>query len=227
MKTHRLDMLWWAGAAGVLLCLLGVVSPPVRTRAVRSWSAASSSHPPRRGRGSTGSGSTVTSPARESPPTSKRWHGPASAGGLIMEVDQGAPVGPVPFASPRWRELFRHVCTEANRLGLEVNMNNDAGWNGSGGPWVTPEGSMQKVVWTETATSGPRRFEGTLPRPQAVAGHYRDIAVLAFPTPESAPSASRTSSSSPFGPPIRVPPRASWPPAPCAARSSPGIESST
>ncbi len=32
MKTHRLDMLWWAGAAGVLLCLLGVVSPPVRAQ---------------------------------------------------------------------------------------------------------------------------------------------------------------------------------------------------
>ena len=39
---------------------------------------------------------------------------------------------------------------EAERLGLEVNMNNDAGWNGSGGPWITPELSMQKIVWTET-----------------------------------------------------------------------------
>ena len=31
-------------------------------------------------------------------------------------------------------------------------MNNDAGWCGSGGPWITPELSMQKVVWTETAS---------------------------------------------------------------------------
>ena len=102
-------------------------------------------------------------------------------GVLIMEVDQGAPVGPVDFMSPRWRELFQHVVAEAQRLGLEVNMNDDAGWDGSGGPWIKPEQSMQKVVWSETNLEGPRRFEGALPQPQAVAGYYRDITVLAFP----------------------------------------------
>ena len=104
-------------------------------------------------------------------------------GVLIMEVDQGAPVGPVAFMSPQWRELFKHVAAEAQRLGLEVNMNNDAGWNGSGGPWIKPEQSMQKVVWSETNLTGPVRFEGTLAQPKAMAGFYRDIAVQAFPTP--------------------------------------------
>src|SRR5512147_1873063 len=33
-------------------------------------------------------------------------------GVLIMEVDQGAPVGPVDFMGPRWRELFKHVVSE-------------------------------------------------------------------------------------------------------------------
>ena len=108
----------------------------------------------------------------------------AGIGGvLIMEVDQGAPVGAVPFMSPSWRDMFRHVVAEAQRLGLEVNMNNDAGWNGSGGPWIKPEQSMQKVVWTETNLEGPQHFEGVLSEPQAVAGFYRDIAVQAFPTP--------------------------------------------
>jgi hypothetical protein len=104
-------------------------------------------------------------------------------GVLIMEVDQGAPLGPVGFMSPEWRELFKHVIAEADRLGLEVNMNDDAGWNGSGGPWIRPEQSMQKVVWTETELEGPRRVDTTLAQPQTVAGFYRDIAVLAFPTP--------------------------------------------
>jgi len=104
-------------------------------------------------------------------------------GVLIMEVDQGVPLGPVGFMSSRWRELFRHVVSEARRLGLKVNMNNDAGWTGSGGPWVKPEHAMQKVVWSEVTLEGPQRFDGTLPQPQAVAGYYRDIAVLAFPTP--------------------------------------------
>ena len=88
-------------------------------------------------------------------------------GVLIMEVDQGAPVGPVPFMSDRWREMFQHAVAEAKRLGLEVNMNNDAGWNGSGGPWIKPEQSMQEVVWTETEITGPKHFEAVLPRPQS------------------------------------------------------------
>ncbi|MBP7935503.1 MAG: hypothetical protein KA354_12730 [Phycisphaerae bacterium] len=102
-------------------------------------------------------------------------------GVLIMEVDQGAPVGPIDFMSPKWRELFKFVVAEAERLGLEVNMNDDAGWNGSGGPWIRPEQAMQKVVWTEVDVEGGKVFEGLLAQPKAVAGYYRDIAVLAFP----------------------------------------------
>lgn len=101
-------------------------------------------------------------------------------GVLIMEVDQGAPVGPVDFMSQSWRDLFEHVDAESQRLGLEVNMNNDAGWNGSGGPWIKPEQSMQEVVWTEMEITGPQKFTGMLAQPEAVAGFYRDIAVLAF-----------------------------------------------
>ena len=105
-------------------------------------------------------------------------------GVLIMEVDQGAPVGPVAFMSDQWRELFRHMVSEAHRLGLEVNMNNDAGWNGSGGPWVPLDKAMQVVVSSETRRLGRRAGSTARCRsPRANAGFYRDIAVLAFPTP--------------------------------------------
>ncbi len=104
-------------------------------------------------------------------------------GVLIMEVDQGAPQGPVSFAGPKWRELFKFMLAEADRLGLEVNMTNDAGWCGSGGPWITPELSMQYVVWTETNVEGGKHFEADLPEPKRTANYYRDIRVLAFPTP--------------------------------------------
>jgi len=103
-------------------------------------------------------------------------------GVLIMEVDQGAPLGNVPFMGEKWRELFKHVAAEAQRLGLDVNMNNDAGWNGSGGPWIKPEQSMQELTWSESEITGPKRFEGALPQPRTVAGFYREIAVLAFPS---------------------------------------------
>ena len=62
-------------------------------------------------------------------------------------------------------------------------MTNAAGWCGSGGPWITPELSMQKVVWTETSVQGPRRFHEKLAEPKKEAGYYRDIRVVAFPTP--------------------------------------------
>ena len=104
-------------------------------------------------------------------------------GVLIMEVDQGAPQGAVSFGGPKWRELFQHMLSEANRLGLEVNMTNDAGWCGSGGPWITPELSMQYLVWTETSVEGGKHFDAALPEPQRTANYYRNVTVLAFPTP--------------------------------------------
>lgn len=106
-------------------------------------------------------------------------------GVLIMEVDQGAPAGPAVFASTEWRELFKFACSEANRLGLEINMNNDAGWCGSGGPWITPELSMQKLVWTETAVPGGGAISVELTAPEKVSNYYEDVAVLAFPTPQA------------------------------------------
>ncbi len=110
----------------------------------------------------------------------------AGLGGvLIMEVDQGVPRGPVRVMTPEWRAMFTFAAGEAKRLGLKLVMNNDPGWTGSGGPWNTPENSMQKVVWTERRVQGPLAFDGELKQPRAVAEFYRDIAVLAFPTPEA------------------------------------------
>ena len=96
----------------------------------------------------------------------------AGIGGvLIMEVDQGAPKGAVAFASPAWRELFKHVCAEADRLGLEVNMNNDAGWCGSGGPWITPA-----PVDAENGLDGDRRGRSaTRQRAAGSAGARRQL----------------------------------------------------
>ena len=134
-------------------------------------------------------------------------------GVLIMEVDQGAPKGAAAFGQPGWRELFKHVTGEAHRLGLEVNMNNDAGWCGSGGPWITPDLAMQKVVWTETNVQGPMHFSGTLAQPKAVANYYQDIAVLAFPTPAGKARIEGIQGKAAFTPTF-IAPQASFPPVP-------------
>jgi alpha-L-rhamnosidase len=107
------------------------------------------------------------------------------AGVLIMDVDQGTPASfnGAKFGDAKWYELFQFACEEANRLGIEVNMTNDAGWCGSGGPWITPELSMQVVVWSSTAVTGGKHLKTVLTQPKAKMNFYRDIAVLAFPTP--------------------------------------------
>ena len=102
---------------------------------------------------------------------------------LYMEVDCGAPKGKADFAGPLWMDLISHACREAKRLGLEINMNNDAGWNGSGGPWITPEMSTQKVVWSELVVEKTNQ-PIILPQPKSIRNYYKDIAVFAMPAPK-------------------------------------------
>ncbi len=91
----------------------------------------------------------------------------------FMEVDVGIPKGPTKFMSPPWRELFKHANAEAGRLGLEMTMPASPGWTGSGGPWVKPEHSMQKLVTSETNVAGLDR----IPEPRPISP-----AVFAFPS---------------------------------------------
>ncbi|MEI7503345.1 MAG: glycosyl hydrolase, partial [Paludibacter sp.] len=105
-------------------------------------------------------------------------------GVTIFEVLQGVPIGTCAFGSPEWREMFKFVLQEANRLGIKVNMNNDAGWAGSGGPWIPVEKSMQTIVSTETIVQGSKELKLILPKPETTDNYYEDLMVLAFPTPE-------------------------------------------
>jgi hypothetical protein len=91
--------------------------------------------------------------------------------------------GKVKYMSPQWHEMMQHTFNEANRLGLDVCVHNCPGWSSSGGPWITPEYAMQKVVWSEIQINGSQRFNAKLKQPKANENYYRDIAVLAFPTP--------------------------------------------
>ena len=100
----------------------------------------------------------------------------------IMDVDPGVPAGPAQFGSDAWHDMFEFALLEARRLGLTVEMSDDDGWTGSAGPWITPELSMQKVVWTETQVEAGMT-DIALAMPAAQRDFYRDIVVLAFPTP--------------------------------------------
>lgn len=99
-----------------------------------------------------------------------------------FHVTDGIPAGPVGYMTPRWRELMKHTALEADRLGLEMCLHNCAGWSSSGGPWVKPENAMFEIVWTESQVRGEADSH-TLKQPKTKHGYYRDICVLAFPTP--------------------------------------------
>jgi (4-O-methyl)-D-glucuronate---lignin esterase len=104
-------------------------------------------------------------------------------GAQIFNVSESIPPGPVIFMSPQWRAMVKYAAQEAKRLGLVLCIHNCAGWSSSGGPWITPEFAMQQVVTSETHVSGPKHFSGILKQPRTRLDFYRDIAVLAFPTP--------------------------------------------
>ena len=113
----------------------------------------------------------------------------------------------VSFTEPWWA-LVRHAANECHRLGLELILHNCAGYESSGGTWITPELSMQEVVWSEQRVRGGVRVRAKLARPvvdphphalfpdcyipsegkvgvpivEARRSYFKDIAVLALPT---------------------------------------------
>ncbi|RYG63171.1 glycosyl hydrolase, partial [bacterium] len=119
----------------------------------------------------------------------------AGIGGVIfMEGNVGVPRGPVKFMSPEWQQLWKHVVRESERLGISITLNGGPGWTGSGGPWVKAPLSMQITTYSTLDVSGPKKFEGTVPRPEnrsRMSDFYQDIRVLAFPKPSGTQRISR------------------------------------
>jgi hypothetical protein len=134
-------------------------------------------------------------------------HDVGIAGAYVLDVLQGTPPGPARYMDERWQAAFRAAVEAARRLGMQIIFNQGAGYYGSGGPWISPELSMQILVQSETVVTGGRRVETLLPRPTvpsdeapvspwyanepftkrfgAPGADYRDIAVIAVREPAS------------------------------------------
>ncbi len=85
--------------------------------------------------------------------------------------------GPV-FMSAPWMELYKHAVKEAERIGIELSVNIQSGWN-PGGPTITPELAMKKIVFTETNIQGGIEIQIKLPQPEAKL-FYQDIIIQAI-----------------------------------------------
>ena len=100
------------------------------------------------------------------------------AGSSNYEVAKKTVSGPV-FMSPEWMKLYQFAVKEADRLGLELSVNVQSGWN-PGGPSITPEMAMKKLVYTEKVVRGGQSVLVNLPQPEKNL-IYKDIIVQAVP----------------------------------------------
>jgi hypothetical protein len=99
---------------------------------------------------------------------------------------------PVNQLTPEGWSMWKYALQEANRVGIKITIHVGDGFATAGGPWITPELSMQKVVWSHIEVEGEKVFSDTLPLPLANKGYYRDIAVLAYPVIEGTNSTTST-----------------------------------
>src|ERR1044071_2650876 len=110
------------------------------------------------------------------PESAKPWvfwywmHGAISREGITADLEAMKEVGiggaylmpiqdtlsTIPFQptvrqlTPEWWGMVKFAMQEAKRLDLKIAMHVSDGFALAGGPWITPELSMQKLVWTKT-----------------------------------------------------------------------------
>lgn len=99
----------------------------------------------------------------------------------IKDVSDGAQYnGTSRQLSAEWWKRIDTVYNTANELGLEMGIHFSDGFALGGGPWITPEESMQRIVWSDTIVEGGKQ-EITLPRPACKENYYEDITTFAYP----------------------------------------------
>ena len=92
---------------------------------------------------------------------------------------------PIPCMSAKWDDVMTHLGRECQRLGLRLTIQNCPGWSQSGGPWIRPEHAMRDIKVARTDVGGGAEVV-RVPVPsefRSAEDDWRDVAVLAFPTP--------------------------------------------
>ncbi|GAB3010477.1 glycosyl hydrolase [Niabella terrae] len=96
-------------------------------------------------------------------------------------------VASIPFANParqlssQWWAMIHHAMKECRRLDMKMSLHMSDGFALAGGPWIRPEQSMQKLVWTRTLVAAGGTLPIHLAQPETNEGYYKDVAVFAFP----------------------------------------------
>ena len=88
--------------------------------------------------------------------------------------------------SENFWELVDCALGQADSLGLGMGIHVCDGFALAGGPWISPEESMQKIVFCDTVVGGGQHhFQ--MPMPQHYENYYEDIAAYAIPVDQQMP----------------------------------------
>jgi hypothetical protein len=99
--------------------------------------------------------------------------------GSLADPKKIIPAGPA-FLGPESVASISHAIDEAGRLGLELGLFASSSWN-AGGAWIKPENASRQLLCRQLEVRGPGRVRTTVPLPEGVAAHWKDVAVLAVP----------------------------------------------
>ena len=79
------------------------------------------------------------------------------------------------YMTPEWKDAFSYAVHLADSLGMEMAVASSPGWSSTGGPWVTPEQAMKKLVWREQDVKGGTTYRGMLPPPYTATGYFQNF----------------------------------------------------
>ncbi len=92
-----------------------------------------------------------------------------------------------------WWQRVGAAFDEADKLGLQLGVHICDGFALAGGPWISPEESMQKVVFAERYLAEGGAYDMELAKPDHYENYYEDIALYAMPVKGGAPIAVKPS----------------------------------
>lgn len=96
------------------------------------------------------------------------------------------------YRSEAYWDAVKHAASEAKRLGLKLGMQGTPGYSTTGGPWITEEKCMQRLVSSQVKVNGDGWVKVYLHKPELPvyrglgscnrqATYYQDVAVMAVP----------------------------------------------
>jgi len=91
----------------------------------------------------------------------------------------------VPCLSEKWNDVMAFLGAESRRLGLKLSVQNCPGWSQSGGPWIDLDHCQRHIRLSRRDFRAGEAYR-LPPVPVAFSDRdsdWRDVAVLAFPTP--------------------------------------------